>query len=501
MPSKNLTFDVRYTESGTLVPVDDPLQLRITEQLDSEMCTVSDISAVTDVPASTLYLAMNKMAASGLISKCTDGGKRNAKYQSSSMSIMNSCEAMEMPSFEWMLDNSRKETESFLAMFNMFHRMGLNLNPVMQSFGRRLALTDGFIRTYGNLTAEEFIVGFGQYLRDNNLGNAELESFVPFRVRMTSPVEIRDIYEPVVYIIMGFIKQMLSTITDHDISISSLEQTVGDSGTEWYVDFIFGNGSAKNLDVYQMNPECDTARFLIVKPKDGGMVRLITNPTELRIMESVNERRIRLCDVSRLAGVTKSTASMYVNKLIKEGFLTSDTDSGTIYISSMYSIILHRNRPVSGKVADLMDLMGDVTDFNSMVDNMMRFFSGSLKFLGYDTHYIMEELGMIVADRLYATRRDASILDMMNSFVSRLKSKGSRMRVESLTPLSISYAVPSRNNIKVNATYYHNGFLRRMLELMCSETVSACHESHDSGDTLTITYTFMSGPDPSGGTV
>ncbi len=457
-------FTVLLTEKG-VVPLTDPMQIAVYNELCSGSKRPSDIAASLGIPSSSLHFILDKMTDAGVIIKAKpDPEKKSVYYSNLALKIAGSVtppEGAAEASEETFRDPSR-HYGGMAAVANMMDsyaaEIGLSLDQLRLKYGEELA--DSMKIDIGHGTLEDVIPVIKERF-------ASLTGF-RFSVFALNPLTL--VYEgdrvmaSEIDMMSAFVRRAVENATGKGYVATSTED--------------FGSGDTARLKiVYEraekapepyinmsLHQSSKADRFMMVEL--DGTVGLVTSPVQIDIVNAVYERPLCVTDIVNKVEAPRSTVTSNILRMVEDGVISVFySESGTAYYGMSCSILMIKTRPINRDTTEIRSILSDArSKEGAFMEGYLRYVLASLRGLGFDTDYMMVVLGakyMRVAGN-DGPRNFDTFFGKMSGIAEAI---GLSLNVVSVYPLTIGITSENPDSEMSHAMTFVKGMAHQGLEM------------------------------------
>ena len=386
-------FTVLLTEKG-VVPLTDPLQISVYNELCSGSKRPSDIAASLGIPSSSLHFVLDKMTESGVIIRFKpDADKKSVYYSNLALKIAGSKqpdEGAEEQCRETFTDPSRYYSgmSSVANMLDCYAaEIGLSLDQLRAKYARELA--DSMKIDIGAGSLEDSILKIKESF-------ARITGF-KFSIFALNPLTLvfegDRVMSSKMDMLTEFVCRAVENATGKTYAVSSTEEFSSGETSRFKVVYDRVDKRPEPYINMSLHQSAEVDRFLMVDL--DGSVGLITSPVQIDIVDAVYERPLCITDIVNKVEAPRSTVTSNILRMVEDGVITVFySESGTAYYGMSCSILMKKSRPINRDSSEIHDIMSGVrSKENAFMEGYLLYLLSSLKGLGFDTDYMMVVLG------------------------------------------------------------------------------------------------------------
>ena len=336
-------FTVLLTEKG-VVPLTDPMQIAVYDELCSGSKRPSDVSASLGIPSSSLHFVLDKMTDSGVIVRYKpDADKKSVYYSNLALKIAGS----EQPR-----EGAEAECEDTFRDPSRYYSGMSSVANMLDQYSAEIGLSLDQLRVkYADELADSMKIEIGSgSLEDSILEIKErFARITGFRFSVFAP-RFKVVYERV------------------------------EKRPEPYI----------NMSLHQTG---EVSRFLMVEL--DGSVGLITSPVQMDIVDAVYERPLCITDIVNKVEAPRSTVTSNILRMVEDGVISVFySESGTAYYGMSCSILMKKSRGLNRDNGEIREILSSTRKKDgAFMEGYLLYLLSSLKGLGFDTDYMMVVLG------------------------------------------------------------------------------------------------------------
>ncbi len=439
-------FEIRYTYDRRIVPITDQIQCKILNILDQRRAETSELCNLLNIPQSTTYLILGKMIRNGLISKTDEESKRNVSYVSNSISIID-CEkdvSDVTKDLQHIWNKVEDKKLAFVLMTGIYLRKstGISYNQVFTEFGKLLAID--LDKNCPNL--ETAILPRGLIQAFSNFVDIKIESSVPLKISITLNNIYFKHFTGLISIFTGYVKQSVELYTGHYANIIDKEVSYEDEKEKLTLTFeIRYELEGTKPILYSITPGInDKSEFMLIKKENSTV--LVDDVAWCNILKLLSDSSLPIQKIVKMSGLPKSTSLFNIKKMSIDGFISVFMDSdGTMIAEKKCDILIHRHRPISS-VNHSWALNKSSCNETDFVISLAECFITLIEHLGFDAHYLIENIGRSVFSIIYSSKMESDKLIALNNFLEMPYITVVNPKCESLVPLTISFDYIDKEN-------------------------------------------------------
>lgn len=386
-------FTVLLTEKG-VVPLTDPMQIAVYNELCSGSKRPSDISASLGIPSSSLHFVLDKMTDSGVIVRFKpDAEKKSVYYSNLALKIAGSeqpAEGAAAACEETFRDPSRYYSgmSSVANMLDFYSaEIGLSLDQLRLKYADELA--DSMKTDIGSGNLEDSIMKVREVFSHTTGFKFSVFALNP----LTLVFEGDGIMSSKMDMLAEFVRRAVSNATGRYYERVSVEDFGSDDFARFKV--VFDRAEQKSEPYINMSlpQNGEISRFIMVEL--DGEVGLITSPVQIDIVDAVYERPLCITDIVNKVEAPRSTVTSNILRMVEDGVISVFySESGTAYYGMSCSILMKKSRGINRDSAEIHSILASTkAKENAFMEGYLLFLLSSLKGLGFDTDYMMVVLG------------------------------------------------------------------------------------------------------------
>ncbi len=457
-------FTLLLTEKG-VVPLTDPLQIAVYNQLCTGSKRPSDLTSSLDLPSSSLHFAIDKMLDTGVIVRLKpDPSKKTVYYSNLAMKIASSAEPDPEAAkrCEETFRNPSEHCSGLAAVANMLdcyaEEIGLSLDQLRSRYATELA--DSMKYEIGHGDIQDSILKIKERF-------AQLTGF-KFSVFSLSPLTLvfegSEIISREIDMFSAFVGRAVENATDKPLAITSLEDYSSEGSTRYKVVYERTEKVPEPYINMSLSHGEATDRFLMVEL--DGSVGIITSPVQIDIIDAVYERPLCVTDIVGQVDAPRSTITSNMLRMVEDGVISVFySESGIAYYGLSCSILMKKSRRVNRDSSAVSTILKETrTKEGSFMEGYLRFTLETLKGLGLDTDYMMVVLGAKYM-RLAGSEGPKNFDVFFGKMSSVAQSIGISMNVVSVYPLTIGIASSCPDSEIYPAMTFVKGMAHQGLEM------------------------------------
>lgn len=386
-------FVVLLTEKG-VVPLTDPMQIAVYNELCSGSKRPSDISAALGIPSSSLHFVLDKMTDSGVIIKAKpDPDKKSVYYSNLALKIAGSFtpDAGAAEESERTFRDPASHYSGMSSVANMLDQysaeIGLGLDQIRRRYARDLA--DSMKIDVGKGNLEDVIPGIKERF-------ARMTGF-KFSVFALNPLTLvfegESVMSSKMDMFTEFVGRAVENATGRFYTVTSVEDYCSGDSARYKVVYERAEKPSEPYINLSLRHSCDTGRFLMVEL--DGSVGLITSPVQIDIVDAVYERPLCVTDIVNKVEAPRSTVTSNILRMVEDGIISVFySESGAAYYGLSCSIIMKKSRGISQDSSDIRSILSSTrSKEGAFMEGYLLYLLSYLKDLGFDTDYMMVVLG------------------------------------------------------------------------------------------------------------
>ena len=457
-------FTVLLTEKG-VVPLTDPLQIAVYNELCSGSKRPSDIAASLGIASSSLHFVLDKMTDSGVIIRYKpDADKKSVYYSNLALKIAGSekpREGSEAECEETFTDPSRYYSgmSSVANMLDAYSaEIGLSLDQLRAKYARELA--DSMKIDIGSGSLEDSIL----VIRERFASVTGFRFSVFALNPLTLVFEGDRVMSSKMDMLTEFVCRAVENATGKSYAIASTEDFGSGDSARFKV--VYDRVEKRpepyiNMSLHQ-SPDVD--RFLMVEL--DGTVGLITSPVQIDIVDAVYERPLCITDIVNKVEAPRSTVTSNILRMVEDGVITVFySESGTAYYGMSCSILMKKSRGINRDGDEIRSILSSTRKKdNAFMEGYLLYLLSSLRGLGFDTEYMMVVLG---AKYMRVAGNDGPRnFDVFFGKMSDIaKAIGLSLNIVSVYPLTIGIASDDPESEMSPAMTFVKGMAHQGLEM------------------------------------
>ena len=457
-------FTLLLTEKG-VIPMTDPLQIAVYNQLCTGDKRPSDLTASLDLSSSSLHFVMDKMIDAGVIVRIKpDPSKKTVYYTNLAMKIASSVtpdpEAKE--ECERTFRNPSEHCSGLAAVANMFDshlaEIGLSLDQLRSRYATELA--DSMKYDIGRADIEDSILKIKERF-------ASLTGF-KFNVFSLSPLTLvfegNEVLGREIDMFSAFVGRAVENATDRKLAITSLEEYSSEEQIRYKVVYERVDKVPEPYINMSLSHGDSSDRFLMVELE--GTVGIITSPVQIDIIDAVYERPLCVSDIVTMVDAPRSTITSNILRMVEDGAISVFySESGIAYYGLSCSILMKKSRKVNRDTDQLNAILKDTRHReNSFMEGYIRYILETLKGLGIDTDYMLVVLGAKYM-RLAGNDGPKNFDVFFGKMSSVAQSIGISLNVVSAYPLTIGISSTCPDSEMNPAVTFVKGMAHQGLEM------------------------------------
>lgn len=385
-------FTVLLSEKG-VVPLKDPMQIAVYNELRNGGMRPSDIATSLDIPTSSLHFVLDKMTDSGVIIRYKpDPNKKSVYYANFAQKIAGA----ETPA-----ENAAEECEKAFKNPSRYYSGLSSVAYMLDSYFAEIGLSLDQIRNnYASELAESIKIDIGRgSLEDSILKIKERFAAITgfkFSVFALNPLTLvfegDTILNSQLDMLSAFVKRAVENATGKKYAVSTIEDFGNEEKAR--VKIIYDKVENSFEPYINMSlPNGDTSKFIIVET--DGSVGLIINPTQLDIVDAIYERPLCVTDVIDKINAPRSTVTSNLLKMVEEGIVSVFySEPGVAYYGMSCSILAKKSRGINRDSSEIREILNGIRKKeNAFLEGYLLYLLASLRQLGFDTEYMMVVLG------------------------------------------------------------------------------------------------------------
>lgn len=386
-------FVVVLTEKG-VVPITDPLQIAVYNELCTGRKRPSDVATSLGIASSSLHFVLDKMVEAGVIVKSKpDPEKKSVYYSSLAIKVFGSEKPSEesVSRAEGTFSDPARYYSGLSSVADMFDSYATEVGLDMSELRNRYAdgLADEICSEVGNGSIEESILKIKEAF-------ARITGF-RFSVFALNPLTIvfegDRVMASKVDMLSRMVCRCVENATGRTYGIVSTEDFSSDENSRFKVVY----DRAEKQPAPYMNTSLPQSqhvdRFMMVEL--DGSVGLITSDVQIEIVDSVYERPLCVTDIVNRVAAPRSTVTSNILRMVEEGVISVFyAESGSAYYGLSCSILMKRSRNINRNPSEIHSILrGAASKPGSFMEGYLLYALAVLKGLGFDTDYAMVVLG------------------------------------------------------------------------------------------------------------
>ncbi len=386
-------FTVLLTEKG-VVPLTDPLQISVYNELCSGNKRPSDIAASLDIPSSSLHFVLDKMTESGVIVRYKpDADKKSVYYSNLALKIAGSEQPREGADAE--CERTFKDPSRYYngmsSVANMLDcyaaEIGLSLDQLRTRYARELA--DSMKSDIGAGSLEDSILKIKESF-------AYITGF-KFNIFALNPLTLvfegDSVMSSKMDMLTEFVCRTVENATGKTYAVTSVEDYSSDGSARFKVVYERADKKPEPYINMSLNQSTEVNRFLMVEL--DGVVGLITSPVQIDIVDAVYERPLCITDIVNKVEAPRSTVTSNILRMVEDGIITVFySESGTAYYGMSCSILMKKSRSINRDASEIRGILSSTKSKDgAFMEGYLLYLLSYLKGLGFDTDYMMVVLG------------------------------------------------------------------------------------------------------------
>lgn len=386
-------FAVMLTEKG-VVPISDPLQIAVYNELCDGMKRPSDISASLSIPSSSLHFVLDKMVEAGVVVKSKpEPNKKSVYYSNLAMKVFGSNAPSEEARAlaEDAFADPARHYSGMSAVANMLDNysteVGLGLDQLKAKYAEGLA--DRFRDDIGSCGIETAILKIEEVFGRTTGFKFSVFSFNPLTLVFEGDMDMG----PKTDMLVRFVLRCIENSTGRTYRVVSKEDFSGTDTTRFKIEF---DRIEKVPEPYlntSLHHSQSVDRFMVVEL--DGSVELIASDVQIEIVDAVYERPLCVTDIVNKVAAPRSTVTSNILRMVEDGVISVFyAESGAAYYGLSCSILMKRSRGVCRDNSELNAILSSTAGKeNAFMEGYIMYLLSMLKGLGFDTDYMMVVLG------------------------------------------------------------------------------------------------------------
>ena len=386
-------FTVLLTEKG-VVPLTDPMQIAVYDELCSGSKRPSDVSASLGIPSSSLHFVLDKMTDSGVIVRYKpDADKKSVYYSNLALKIAGSEQPREGAEAECE-DTFRDPSRYYSGMSSVANMLdqysaeiGLSLDQLRVKYADELA--DSMKIEIGSGSLEDSILEIKERF-------ARITGF-RFSVFALNPLTLvfegDRVMASKMDMLSEFVCRAVGNATGRTYAVVSSEDFGSDEAARFKVVYERVEKRPEPYINMSLHQTGEVSRFLMVEL--DGSVGLITSPVQMDIVDAVYERPLCITDIVNKVEAPRSTVTSNILRMVEDGVISVFySESGTAYYGMSCSILMKKSRGLNRDNGEIREILSSTRKKDgAFMEGYLLYLLSSLKGLGFDTDYMMVVLG------------------------------------------------------------------------------------------------------------
>ncbi len=386
-------FTVLLTEKG-IVPLTDPMQIAVYNELCSGSKRPSDISAALGIPSSSLHFVLDKMSDAGIIVRSKpDPEKKSVFYSNLALKIAGStapAEDAEQICEETFRDPARYYS-GMSAVANMLDsytaEIGLSLDQLRGMYASDLA--DSMRYDIGTGSLEDMILEIKKRFAESTGFKFSVFSLTP----LTLVFEGDRVMSGKMDMLTKFVRKAIVNATGTNYEIASVEDFSNPDTARFKV--VYQRAEPKYEPYINMSlPQSqEVSRFMMMEL--DGIAGIVTSPVQIDIVDAVYERPLCVTDIVNKVEAPRSTVTSNILRMVEDGVLSVFySESGSAYYGLSCSILMKKSRGLNRDQDETRAILSSVKSKpGAFMEGFLLYTLSSLKGMGFDTDYMMVVLG------------------------------------------------------------------------------------------------------------
>ena len=386
-------FLVVSTEKG-VIALTDPLQIEIYNALSTGSKRPSDLSAMLDLPSSSLHFVLDKMTDSGVVVRYKpDPEKKVVYYANLAYKIAGSFEPEQsaVEEAERTFSNPGEYYDGMSSVANMLDlytsEIGLDMDEMRASYAKALADYCHYSIGKGNL--EDSILNIKKAFEDLTDFKFTVFSLNP----LTLVFEGNHSMSNKLDMFTQFVIRSIEDSTGRTYAAMELDDLGTDDLARVKVTF---ERVEKEKEPYinRSLPQTGTSERFVMVELDG-KAGIMTSDVQIDIVDAVYERPLCITDIVNKVDFPRSTITSNLLKMVEEGMVSVFySESGSAYYGLSCSILMKKVHNVVRDKTDVSEIMERVSSKpGSFMEGYLLYTLAKLKNLGFETDYMMVVLG------------------------------------------------------------------------------------------------------------
>ena len=386
-------FVVVMTERG-VVPITDPLQIAVYNELCTGSKRPSDIAASLGIASSSLHFVLDKMVDAGVIFKSKpEQGKKSVYYSTLAHKVFGSVtptDASKVMAESTFSDPARYYggLSSVAEMFDRYtSEVGLDLGRLRADYAEGLA--DEMCRDMPVRSMEESLHQIKEAFARVTGFRFSVFALTP----LTLVFEGDRVMSGKMDMLTRLVSRCLEKAAGRTYAVTSIEDFSGDDTCRYKVVY---DRTERQPEPYMNTslPQSQHVDPFMMVDLDGS-VGLITSEVQIQIVDAVYERPLCVTDIVNKVAAPRSTVTSNILRMVEEGVISVFyAESGSAYYGLSCSILMKRSRGMSRDSAELRSVLRSAASKEgSFMEGYLLYTLSVLKGLGFDTDYMMVVLG------------------------------------------------------------------------------------------------------------
>ncbi len=460
-------FTVLLTEKG-VVPLTDPIQIAVYNELCEGSKRPSDISESLGIPSSSLHFVLDKMTDYGAIVRFKpDVGKKSVYYSNLALKIVGSKEP-----YEGATDKCRRTFDDPFRYYsglssvanmldNYVDEIGLSLDQLRRRYVEDLA--DSMRQDISEGRLEDTVPKIKEMFARVTGFRFSVFALTPF----TLVFEGNRVMSTKIDMLTVLVNRAISNATGKHYSVSSVEDFGSEDTARFKV--VFERTEKKPEPYINMSlPQSgEVFRFLIVEL--DGTVGIITSPVQIDIIDTVYERPLCITDIVNKVEAPRSTVTSNILRMVEEGVIAVFySESGTAYYGMSCSILMKKSRGLNRDSSEIHSILASVgRKERALMEGYLLYLLSTLNGLGFDTDYMMVVLGAKYM-RINGTEEPRNFNVFFRKMSDIAKNIGLSLNVVSVYPLTIGITSDKPASEISSAMTFVKGMAHQGLEMASS---------------------------------
>ena len=457
-------FTVLLTEKG-VVPLTDPMQIAVYNELCCGRKRPSDISAALGLPSSSLHFVLDKMIDAGVIVKVKpETDRKSVYYANLALKIAGSTTPSEGTSERCAetFKNPSKYYTGLSAVANMLDsyadEIGLSLDQLRSKYA--IDLADSMKYDIGRGEIEDSIVKIKERFASITGFRFSVFSLNP----LTLVFEGSEVMSGEMDMLSAFVGRAVENATGRTLAITAMEDYSTEDSTRMKVVYERTEKVPEPYINMNLPHGDDSGRFIMVE--SDGSVGIITSPVQIDIIDAVYERPLCITDIVNKVEASRSTINSNILRMVEDGAISVFySESGVAYYGLSCSILMKKVRRVDRDSAEIGSILKDTrTREGCFMEGYLRYILASLKGLGFDTDYMMVVLGAKYM-RVAGNDGPKNFETFFGKMSSVAQSIGIALDVISVYPLTIGITSRDQDSKMSPAMTFVKGMAHQGLEM------------------------------------